>query len=120
MRKTIPLLASAILLAASIPAVAAPDGKATNAAYPDSGTGCLVQGSETDPLLLDPDCKFHIVRKYDKDGNQIWFHYQDKGTLQPGNEVPTSTVRIDLSGGGCTGAEVVTKNGNYSSDLTCK
>lgn len=107
------------MAATSMPAHAAPENKAPNAAYPTKGTGCLVRGGQDQPYTTDPDCNFHWVRKYDKDGNLVSYKYQDKGTVQPGQSTPDRPVRTDLSAGNCTGTEIVTPSGQYTSNYMC-
>jgi len=121
------LVAAAMMLPST--AMAAPD-KPMNAAATDSGLSCWVHAAEGAGYLTDPDCSWHNVTKSDKEGNVISFRYQDKGTLREGQAAPDSTVRIPISASGaafgypglaaCTGTEVVTPSGNYSSNLTCK
>jgi hypothetical protein len=102
-----------------VPAFAAPD-KPLNAAVTDSGTVCIVRSGELDPYKLDVNCEWHTVTKSDKDGNLVSFRYQDKGDLQPGQTAPDRAVRIPItSGANCTGTEVISPSGHYSSNLTC-
>ncbi len=126
MKKTLAFTVAAVMALGSIPAMAAPgsDKNADNAADTSSGTLCIVRGSEGDPYIADPDCSWHVVEKQNKDGSLAFYRYQDKGTLQPGNVVPTEGVQIELSqvrfGMTCFGTEVVSPSGQYSSDLVCK
>ena len=73
------------------------DNNAVNAADPTSGLVCIVRGSETDPYRYDTACSYHRVDKFNKDGTRAWFRYQDKGTLQPGNEVPETGGQWDIT-----------------------
>lgn len=128
MKKTLSLASFALLLAATVPAAAAPGGNAPNAADTDSGTYCIVRGGDSDPYQEDFACAWHTVEKYNKDGTLAFFRYQDKGTLQPGNVAPETgnqtPVTLTIKFGGvpvvCTGTEVTTPDGQYSSNLTCK
>jgi hypothetical protein len=113
------MIAAAFALAPST-ANAVPD-KPLNAATTDSGQFCIVRASESDPYVADPNCEWHTVTKNDKDGNPVSFRYQDKGDLQPGQTAPDRAVKMEITNfPGCTGSEVVTPSGKYSSDLTCK
>lgn len=119
----ISILATAALMLPST-ATAAPD-KPINAATTDSGMLCIVHEAEGAPYLVDSACSWHTVTKLDKDGNLQSFTYQDKGTLQEGQVAPDAAVKIAIegmtvSGLPCTGTEVVTPSGQYSSDLKCK
>ena len=117
------LLAGALVL--PLAANAAPDNKPINAATTNSGTLCFVHEADGAPYAVDPDCSWHTVVKRDKDGALQSYRYQDKGTLQAGQVAPDRAVRIPIVGavvGGlpCTGTEVVSPSGNYSSNLMCK
>lgn len=111
------------LLLVAAPLNAAPD-KPENAADPDKGTSCWVRGSESQAYVTDPTCDFHLVAKADKDGNRTFLRYQDKGNLQSGQAAPDKALKIDISatigGQSCSGTEVISPSGNYSSDLTCR
>ncbi len=119
----ISILATAAMMLPST-AMAAPD-KPLNAATTDSGTLCVVHEADGAPYLVDTECSWHTVTKLDKDGNPLSFTYQDKGNLQEGQAAPGAAVKIAIEGMSvaglpCTGTEVVTPSGQYSSDLKCK
>lgn len=119
----ISILATAAMMLPST-AMAAPD-KPINAATTDSGTYCVVHEAEGAPYANDLECTWHTVVKLDKDGNPQSFTYQDKGNLQDGQTPPDAAVKIAIEGWTvmglpCTGTEVVTPSGQYSSDLKCK
>ena len=88
------------------------------------GFGCIVRASELDPYQFDADCRSQLVVKRDKDGNLVSVRYHDNGELQPGQVAPDRAVRIDvtdiLGGLPCTGREVISASGRYSSNLHCK
>jgi hypothetical protein len=119
----ISILATAAMMLPST-AIAAPD-KPIHAATTDSGTLCIVHEADGAPYMVDTECSWHTVTKLDKDGNPQSFTYQDKGTLQEGQTAPDAAVKISIegmtvSGLPCTGTEVVTPSGQYSSGLKCK
>lgn len=118
MKKIIFALGS-IALMSSVPTFAKPD----HAAQPNSGNGCWVRASDTTPYRYDPTCEVHSVLKRNKDGTVQFFHYQDKSALLPGQIAPDRAVRYDLEmnlfGLPCTGNEVITPSGQYSSNLKC-
>lgn len=123
MSKSIAFMSACALIAvAATPLGAAP--KPINAADPTDGTGCLVHGGTAQAYVLDAACKYHLLTKADKDGNRVFLHYQDKGNLQPGQTAPDKAVTIEITntiaGQSCSGTEVITPSGNYSSDLSCK
>lgn len=110
---------AAIAVAAiSGPATAA-SNKPVHAAETGSGSLCIVRAGPTDPYMVDPSCSYHTVVKNNKDGSPRSFKYQDKGRLQPGQTAPDQAVRIDISNANCTGSEMITPSGNYSSNLDC-
>jgi len=127
--KTLNLTAGISVLATAammlpLSASAAPD-KPINAATTDSGTSCWVHEADGAAYAVDAECSWHSVAKLDKDGNPVSFTYQDKGNLQEGQTAPDAAVKIAIEGmvvNGlpCTGTEVVTPSGQYSSDLKCK
>lgn len=96
--------------------------KPVQAAITDSGSGCAV-GDANEYYVIDGACAFHTVSKVDADGNLLSFTYQDKGQLQTGQVAPKRAIRRDVSlpygGFACTGDEVVTPSGQYSSNLRC-
>lgn len=102
---------------------AAPN-KPVNAADVDHGTGCLVRGSATQAYVYDAGCEFNSVTKAGKEGTRVFYRYQDKGSLQSGQTAPEKALSLDISmtiaGQSCSGKEVITPSGNYSSNLTCK
>jgi hypothetical protein len=118
------LTGSAFLAAATAAPLGAAPNKPMNAATADKGTGCLVRGGESQAYAFDAACAFHVVTKADKDGNRVFLSYQDKGTLQSGQAAPDKALRLDITntiaGQSCSGTEVITPSGNYSSNLTCK
>ncbi|WP_213270023.1 hypothetical protein [Hyphomonas sp.] len=96
-------------------AAAKPD-KPVTAATVDSGTGCLVRDADGN-YSLDTDCKWTLTRKTDADGNITLYHYQDKGQLPEGAAFPSKALKTSFEAG-CTGSELTTPSGQYSSD--CK
>jgi hypothetical protein len=123
MDKLVLALASIALVAPVSMASAAPD-KPINAASTDSGTYCIVRASETDPYVADPACEWHTVTKRNRDGSYAFYFYQDKGTLQPGQTATDSAVKTEIvgyvvAGMPCTGTEVISPSGAYSSNLKC-
>lgn len=100
----------------------AKNDKPINAAMPESGDGCLVSevgGGNLADYLPDPSCKFHIVRKRDKDGNLKSIQYQDKGNLQDGQTAPDKAVNTSWEEGNCKFTETITPKGGYSSNAHC-
>ena len=124
MKKTIASCVAALSLMTAATAFAAPDDKPLNAANPESGTGCFVQGGDGN-YALDASCTTHSVVKRDKTGGLLSFRYHDHGTVQAGQPLPDQTIINDvlINLGGftelCTGREVITPSGTYTSDLTC-
>ena len=96
--------------------------KPVQAAMPESGSGCWV-GDALGDYDFDGACAYHAVSKVDASGNLLSFTYQDKGQLQPGQVAPKRAIHRDVSqpvdGFACTGDEVVTPSGQYSSNLRC-
>ena len=123
--KSLHILTSVALLAGGwgTSAMAAPN-KPINAADVDHGTGCLVRGSASQAYVYDAMCDFNSVTKAGKDGARVFYRYQDKGKLQSGQAAPDKAITLDISmtiaGQSCSGKEVITPSGNYSSNLTCK
>ncbi|PLK26428.1 hypothetical protein [Novosphingobium sp. TH158] len=122
-KRFVSAVAALALVAPLSVAYAAPD-KPLNAATPLNGTECIVRAGEDSPYRFDAACEWHRVVKRDKNGALVFFHYQDKGTLQPGQTAPDRAVKIELvdqTWGGlpCTGSEVITPDGNYASNLKC-
>lgn len=119
--------AGALLALSATTATATPE-KPINAANVQTqkdrdGVGCLVSnvgGGDLSLYKYDPNCKSHIVRKKDKDGNFVSLRYQDKGELQPGQTPPDRTLRNEWTDGICELSEVITPSGAYSSDAVCK
>ena len=63
-------------------------------ARPDKGEGCLVEDAASNEYL-DPDCDFHEVFKYDKEGNVVALvSYQDHGHLPTGAVLPDEAVQF--------------------------
>jgi len=119
MKKLAFLSATAVVLTAGSAALAAPENKATNAAYPNKGTLCIVRGTELEDWVVDPDCTYHVLRKYDKDGNLIMYKYQDKGNLQEGQTVPDTAWSYTVSDDNCISTERATHSGQYQSSYSC-
>ena len=96
--------------------------KPVQAAVTESGNSCYV-GDANEVYAVDGACDFHTVSKVDADGILLSFTYQDKGQLQTGQVAPKRAIRRDVSvtygGLPCTGEEVVTPSGQYSSNLRC-
>lgn len=124
MKKTLTLTLAAFAIAAAIPAIAAPDNNAPGSATPSSGTGCYVQGGDGN-YDYDPTCSFHRVVNRDKSGKLESFRYHDHGQVLPGMPTPDHTVINDVvvhvNGftQDCTGREIITPSGEYTSNLTC-
>ncbi|HXI87451.1 MAG TPA: hypothetical protein VNH64_08330 [Parvularculaceae bacterium] len=94
-----------------------------NAAMTDSGDGCLVSnigGGNLADYKADASCKYHVVKKKDKDGNVKSIEYQDKGQLQDGQTAPDKAVNTSWTEGNCDFSETITPNGGYSSNAHCK
>lgn len=108
-------LAGGLALSFAGSAAAKPD-KPVTAATVDSGTGCLVRDADGN-YSLDTDCKWTLTRKTDADGNTTLYHYQDKGQLPEGAAFPSKALKTSFEAG-CTGSELTTPSGQYSSD--CK
>ena len=109
-------LASGLLAVAFAgPAAAKPD-KPITAATVESGTGCLVRDADGNHLY-DAACEWTLVSKTDADGNLTLYHYQDKGTLPDGAPHPAKASKTSFESG-CSGSELTTPSGQYSSD--CK
>lgn len=109
--------------AAAVPLGAAPN-KPMNAANASKGTGCLVRGGKSQAYVFDATCAFHVVTKADKNGKRVFLSYQDKGALQSGQAAPKKALKLaitnTIAGQSCSGTEVITPNGHYSSNLKCK
>lgn len=106
------------MLAAAAPllpgaALANPD-KPINAATPLKGTGCLVRDADG-AYHFDAECEWHIVQKFDKDGNPKSYIYQDKGSLPEGAPHPSKASKNAGSLDGCDYTEVTAPSGQYSS-----
>lgn len=60
------------------------------------GEGCLVQDADLNEYL-DDDCDFHVVFKYDKEGNVVALvYYQDHGHLPIGAVLPDEAMQFIL------------------------
>ncbi|MES2002144.1 MAG: hypothetical protein V4444_07545 [Pseudomonadota bacterium] len=96
--------------------------KPVQAAMPESGSGCYV-GDANELYFYDIACAYHAVSKVDANGHLLSFTYQDKGQLQTGQVAPKRAIHRDviltLDGLACSGDEVVTPSGQYSSNLRC-
>ena len=110
--------ASFLLLAASAasPAFAKPP----NAANTDSGTGCLVADANG-AYSFDAACDYHIVTRNNRGGARALISYHDHGHLPAAAPHPTSARHNNVSftfadGSVCTGTEMTTPSGDYSSD----
>jgi hypothetical protein len=83
-------------------------------------TGCLVKDADGDQIW-DPECKVHLVYKYDAANNVQFVHYQDKGRLPDGAPRPQKAVKTQavVNCNGCllqgTYEEILTPSGHYSS-----
>lgn len=109
------LTGSALALALAGPAAAKPD-KPITAATTESGTGCLVRDAEG-AYHFDADCKWSLTMKTDADGNITLYNYRDAGTLPEGAPHPDKAMKTSFEAG-CSGSELATPAGKYSSD--CK
>ena len=116
-----------LLITFSSIAMAKPD-KPLNAADVQTkkdreGIGCLVrafEGNDIDEYEYDPTCSSHFSVKRDRHGDVVSSHYHDEGELQPDQEAPSKALIIPLEFGNCSGSEVITPSGNYSSNLRCR
>ncbi len=118
------LAVASLGLVAPVSMVGAAPSKPVNAAATNSGTFCIVHASETDPYVGDAACEWHTVTKRNRDGSYAFYFYQDKGTLQPGQTATDSAVKTEIvgyvvAGMPCTGTEVISPSGAYSSNLKC-
>lgn len=102
-------------LAISGTALAKPD-KPITAATTESGTGCLVRDADG-AYHFDADCKWSLTMKTDENGNITLYNYRDAGTLPEDAPHPDKALKTDFAAG-CSGTELVTPAGKYSSD--CK
>jgi|LZQP01.1.fsa_nt_gb hypothetical protein len=108
------LAASALGVAGT--AIAKPD-KPVNAATAEKGTGCLVRDADG-AYHYDAECKWTLVTRRNAVGEIVLYSYQDKGSLPEGAPHPDAALKTDYDAGGCTGSELATPAGKYSSD--CK
>jgi hypothetical protein len=110
------LCALAATAALSTAALAKPNHP-INAATTDSGTGCLVRDG-AGAYHFDAACRWHLVRRRDKDGNLVLYSYQDHGSLPAGAPRPSSASRHSGPWPGCIDGinEVTTPSGEYRSD----
>jgi hypothetical protein len=113
--KTFSLVLAASVVGIAGTAMAKPD-KPITAATVESGTGCLVRDADG-VYHVDAECKWTLVMKTDAEGNITLYNYQDKGALPEGAPVPSKALKTDFESG-CSGSELVTPAGKYSSD--CK
>ena len=84
------------------------------------GTGCLVKDADG-VQYWDEECQYHIVYKYDKDGELQFVYYQDHGTVPETAPKPSTATRFGhvVTCNGCrlegTYEEIVTPSGKYHS-----
>jgi hypothetical protein len=88
-----------------------------NAATTDSGTGCLVRDG-AGAYHFDAACRWHLVRRRDKNGKLVLFSYHDQGNLPPNAPRPSSASKHSGPWPGCLDGinEVTTPSGQYKSD----
>jgi len=85
-----------VIVAVALLVAVAPGAVSAAPARPDRGEGCFVQDADFNEYL-DPDCDFHEVFKYDKEGNVVALvHYQDHGHLPLDAVLPDEAVRFIL------------------------
>ena len=123
MRYILSCTSAFLVLAAFTSSAHSMNSKPINAASPERGTGCLVAadpGNFPVGYATDPNCKFQIVTKLNKDGSLQFQRYMDHGNLQPGQTAPSRAIRIQYVLGGCDITETVTPSGRYSSTSVCK
>lgn len=113
--RTVCLALAASLSGIAGTALAKPD-KPVTAATAEKGTGCLVRDAEG-AYHYDSKCKWTLTKRTNALGNLVLYNYQDKGTLPEGAPAPDAALKTDYDAG-CTGSELVTPAGKYSSD--CK
>ena len=115
--------AATLVSMTATPAVAGPENKAPNGAMPEKGTGCIVRGAEDQAYQPDADCSFRVVNKRNADGLLIFQVYQDKGTLQAGQEIDGAFQFSDnfmIGPFDCHLVETATPSGQYSSFQHCR
>jgi hypothetical protein len=119
MSKLITTVASVCLFAMAVAAPSVVLAKAENAAVAERGQGCLVADANGN-YTFDAACEYHVVTRNDRNGAVVLVSYHDQGNLPDGAPRPSSAVRRDVSstvgGETCTGQEVTTPSGQYSSD----
>src|SRR5688500_16931564 len=78
------------------------DGTEASPATVVKDTGCLVKDADGGQTW-DPDCKVHMVYRYDASSNLQFIHYQDKGRLPEGAPRPQKAVKTQafVTCGGC-------------------
>ena len=96
-------------------AMAKPD-KPVTAATAEKGTGCLVRDADG-AYHYDSKCKWTLTKRTNAVGDLVLYKYHDKGSLPDGAPTPDAALKTDYNAG-CTGSELVTPAGKYSSD--CK
>jgi hypothetical protein len=116
LRSSAALCVLAVAAAGASAALAKPD-KPINAATTDSGTGCLVRDA-VGAYHYDAACKWHLVRKRDKNGNLVLFSYHDEGNLPANAPHPSSASQNRGPWPGCLDGihEVTSPSGQYRSD----
>nr|WP_321441785.1 hypothetical protein [uncultured Hyphomonas sp.] len=110
------LALAAATLGGSGTAIAKP-GKPVNAATPEKGKGCLVRDADG-AYHYDSNCKWKLVIRRNALGEIVQYSYQDKGSLPDSAPHPDAALKTEYEAGGCTGSELATPAGQYSSD--CK
>ncbi len=88
-----------------------------NAATTDSGTGCLVRDA-VGAYHYDPNCRWHLVRRRDRDGNLVLYSYHDQGDLPANAPHPDRAIRHTGPWPGCPELinETTAPSGEYRSD----
>ena len=119
MSKLVKTIASVCILVAAVATPSIVLAKAENAAVAESGQGCLVADANG-AYTFDAACSYHVVTRNDQSGNLVLVSYHDQGNLPDGAPRPSRALRRDVSstvgGETCTGQEVTTPSGQYSSD----
>ena len=119
MQKTI-LAASCLVVTILGLSAFLPDATEASPATVVKDTGCAVKDADGNQTW-DPECKVHIVYRYDAASNLQFIHYQDKGRLPDGAPRPQKALKTQavVTCGGCllqgTYEEIITPSGHYSS-----
>lgn len=118
------MILPSVLVAAAMALPTTANAKPVNAAEPGTNDICITRASEADAYQLNTNCSAHSVIKRDKDGNIVSYRYQDKAPLNDTQVAPDRVVRVALTGTvaglPCTGTELITPSGHYSSNLKCR